>query len=319
MAAKFTYSRVTITGGNGFIGARLLWRLLEFGCECTVVMPEGDSVERLRGLSPTPCVRPFSSPAQMGETVAATRPEIVYHLGALISNRGTIEDLDASLEWNLLSTVGLYRALLGSNVRRLVQAGSCEEYGRGETPFREAAAPDPVSPYSASKAAIACYARMFHNCFGLPVVTLRPSVIYGPGQSPRMMIPEVIAALIERRPVDTTEGRQTRDFLYIDDFVDALLQAAGAPGVEGEIFNVGSGQHVTVRACIELIEQLTDTAGMVRYGGRCYSSREIWAYVPDISRARERLNWHPHTSLQEGLRLTIAGFRNQATETKHVD
>ena len=123
----------------------------------------------------------FSSPDELGSVIAALAPDLVFHLGALVSNRRTLDGFHSTLQWNLLSTLSLYEALCGSTLRRLVQIGSCEEYGRQPVPFSESSALDPVSPYSASKAAISCYARMFHNCFALPVVVLRPSVIYGPG------------------------------------------------------------------------------------------------------------------------------------------
>jgi nucleoside-diphosphate-sugar epimerase len=302
--------RVAITGGNGFIGSCLIRRLLSDGFTCWAVVPEGNSTQRLDDLVPAVQVVRFSTPGELGPVIAALAPDFVFHMGAIVSNGRTLDGFHSTLQWNLLSTLSLYEALCGSALRRLVQIGSCEEYGRQPAPFSESSALDPVSPYSASKAAISCYARMFYNCFALPVVVLRPSVIYGPGQDPKMLIPEVITALLDGRSVDTTEGGQTRDFLYVDDFVQALIQAAMLPGIEGEIFNIGSGSPVTVRSCIELIEELTGRSGMVKFGGRAYSSSEIWEYAPALDRARVSLAWQARTSLQQGLRLTIAAFES---------
>lgn len=302
-------ARIAVTGGNGFLGAHLLRRLLSLGSECCVFMREGDSPRRLSGLSRQPEIRCFGQPAALAAMVADWKPDIVFHLGAMISNQRTLEALRTSLEWNLLSTVQLYEALCSSTLTRLVQIGSCEEYGRQAVPFREEAALDPASPYSASKAAASCYAKMFHNCFGLPVVVVRPSVIYGPDQDPVMLIPEVITRLLHDREVEVTEGRQTRDFLYVDDAVDALVQAAVVPGAGGGVFNIGSGETVTVRHCAELIGELTGRAHLIRFGARDYSAYEIWDYAPDIRRARERLLWEPRTWLVQGLMETIGAYR----------
>jgi UDP-glucose 4-epimerase len=303
-------ARIAVTGGNGFLGAHLLRRLSSLGSRCCVFMREGDSPRRLQGLAAQPEIRCFAQPASLAEMVADWKPDIVFHLGAMISTQRSLEAFRATLEWNLLSTVWLYEALSKTTLSRLVQIGSCEEYGRLAVPFQEAAALDPASPYSASKAAASCYARMFHNCFGLPVVVVRPSVIYGPDQDPVLLIPEVITRLLQNCEVAVTEGRQTRDFLYVDDAVDALVQAAVIPGASGEVFNIGSDEIVTVRRCVELIGELIGKPRLIRYGARPYSPYEIWDYAPDTSRARQHLRWQPRTSLHEGLTNTIAAYRD---------
>jgi len=302
-------ARIAVTGGNGFLGAHLLRRLSSLGSQCCVFMREGDSPRRLDGLVPQPEIRCFAQPAALAEVVADWKPDIVFHLGAMISTQRSLETFRTTLEWNLLSTVQLYEALCKTTLSRLVQIGSCEEYGRQASPFQEAAALDPASPYSASKAAASCYARMFYNCFGLPAVVLRPSVIYGPAQDPVLLIPEVITRLLQNCEVAVTEGNQTRDFLYVDDAVDALIQAAIIPNVAGEVLNIGSGQAFPVRRCVELIGELIGKPHLIQYGARPYGPYEIWEYVPDITRARQLLQWQPRTSLVQGLKNTIAAYR----------
>jgi len=307
MQTSLQSSRIVVTGGNGFIGTHLLRDLLSLGNSCDVLVPQGSDTSCLEDLPPIR-VTPFAEPEALGPAVAKLKPDVVFHLGALVCRERTLAAFHNTLQWNLLSTLYLFEALVQSEIRRIVYIGSGEEYGHQQAPYREETVPDPVSPYAASKAAAACYGRMFYNCFGLPVVLLRPSVVYGPNQAPQFLIPEVISALLQNQAVDTTEGFQTRDFLYVADLVSAVLQAAIVPGIEGEVFNIGSGEAVSVRTCIEHIELLTGTQGLVRYGARPYGKNEIDLYSVDIRHAKERLNWKPHTTLQEGLGLTIAAF-----------
>lgn len=308
-------SRIAVTGGNGFIGSHLVRALASLGNSCDVFIPEPDDASRLVHISSLR-VKRLPAPEALGPAVAEIQPDYVFHLGAVVSRQRSLAAFRETLRWNLLSTLYLMESLVGSGVRRIVTIGSAEEYGGSGAPFREDTMPDPASPYAASKTAAFCYARMFYNSFGLPVVALRPTVVYGPGQAPQLLIPEVITALLRGRPVDTTEGKQTRDFLYVGDLVDAFLRAATAPGIEGQVFNIGSGESVSVRSCIERIEAMIGTCGLVRYGARPYGKNEINFYSVDIRQAKEQLNWKPRTTLNEGLALTIAAFCDALESSK---
>ena len=145
------------------------------------------------------------------------------HLSAYISTEQKLGSMEATM--NLLSTISVLMACAEAKVSRVLLMGSTEEYGRNPPPYRTSDSMDPLSPYAASKAAATCYARMFHSSFHLSTVVLRPSVIYGPGQTLRMLIPMVMKALAENRLIDVTEGMQTRDFIYVTDVVDAIVVA----------------------------------------------------------------------------------------------
>jgi len=311
-------NRVVVTGGAGFVGQHLIRSLLQRGATVEAVVLAGADERRMQELGfPIP-VRVIGGGSELGEAVRTAEPTEVVHLGAILDNRPTAEAIERTLTANFLSSVSLMQALVGGSVRRVVLMGSCEEYGRNETPFDPRLAVDPATPYAASKAAVTAYARMFFQAFGLGTVVLRPAVIYGFGQNPRMLISDVMGALLRGEPVDVTLGEQERDFLYIDDMVAAIESALTAPGIEGGTLNVGTGTVTTVRECIALIEAIVGRAGLVRWGARAYSRNESFRYSPDCRETTERLQWQAKVDLPTGLANMVAQMRESASKESFI-
>lgn len=296
--------RVVVTGASGFIGVNLLHHLHAAGAEViTVVTCDRDS-PRIHNL-PFPTQRiTVTDVAGFADAIRSSEPQFVIHLSAYISIERSMRSLELSLRENLLTTISLLTACTEVKAERVILMGSCEEYGQKYCPFDASLAPDPNSPYGASKAAATAYAHMFWSSFKLPTVTLRPSVVYGPGQSPRQLISMVLQALAENRSIAVTEGRQTRDFVYIDDVSEAIVTALTTPDIVGSAWNIGSGQVVTVRQCLELIENITGRTGLIQYGGRPYLESERFHYEPLLESTLAMLPWRPRVMLEEGLRKT---------------
>ena len=303
---------MAVTGASGFIGKRLLRYLHEAGAEIVAITVDGRPTEPLDAFE-FPIERMVCPDvAALGETVAAAGARHIVHLAAFVSTRRDAESLAESTRWNVLGTLSLLSACAKLGVERVVLMGSCEEYGQNTIPFQTNVAPDPLSPYGASKAAATAYARMFYSSFGVPTVVLRPSVVYGPGQSPRMLISQVMHALAEGRTIDVTAGAQTRDFVYIDDVVDHIGSALVLDGITGGAWNVASGEVVTVRDCLHRIERISGRTGLIDYGARPYPDREIFHYQLEMSQTYLRFGWRPHVSLDDGLRRTWASITGGA-------
>ncbi|MGI4831529.1 MAG: NAD-dependent epimerase/dehydratase family protein [Janthinobacterium lividum] len=303
--------RVAVTGATGFISTALLHALHRAGAELVAIVGKG---RRTAVLETLPFPVEFIEVAEvrhMGDAVREAAPAFVVHLSAHVSTERSYQSLAQTLEWNLLSTIDVLTACAQIGVNRVILMGSTEEYGQNAAPFDPHLALDPPSPYAASKAAQTAYARMFHNTFGLETVILRPTVVYGPGQSPRMLISMVMEALAAGRQIDVTEGKQTRDFVYVDDVVDAILLGLVTPGLEGDVWNIGSGEVVTVRDCLERIERITGTEGLVLYGVRPYISREIFRYESELEGTFAALNWRPAVTLDTGLQRTWEAIRRK--------
>ncbi len=312
MAMTLVSKRVAVTGATGFIGMHLLRRLHAAGAEPVVVVEPDKHLDRLDSL-PFPVERVLVGDlSKLGDAIQRAEAPYVVHLSAFVSTERSIEALEQSVQRNLLPTISLLAAASASRASRVILMGSCEEYSHNATPFDMALATDPSSPYGASKAAATAYASMFTNSFELPTVVLRPSVVYGPGQSPRMLISQVMKALAENRTIDVTEGKQTRDFVYVEDVADAIVVSLTVPRIDGRAWNIGSGEVVIVRDCLERIERITGRSGLIEFGKRPYIQREIFHYELKVKETYAAFNWRPSVMLDEGLIRTWESIRNRS-------
>ena len=303
--------RVAVTGSTGFIGMHLLRGLHAVGAEIVAIAAADKHIERLDEL-PFPVEHIIVDDiCNLGDAIRRAKAEYVIHLSAFVSTERSLHALDETLRQNLLPTISLLAAAAEVQVARVVLLGSCEEYSQKTTPFDTALATDPSSPYGASKAAATAYARMFTNSFGLSTVVLRPSVVYGPGQSDRMLISQVMKAMSKNRSVEVTRGEQTRDFIYVEDVVKAIIRSLTVSSAEGDVWNVGSGEVVTVRDCLERIERITGRTGLIEYGKRSYSENEIFQYELKVQGTYAAFDWKPSVTLDEGLHKTWESFRDK--------
>jgi nucleoside-diphosphate-sugar epimerase len=279
--------------------------------------------------------------------VAESAPEVAFHLAAVGATDPGV-DADLALAVNAGGTLHLLEALRGQNVRvgqafqpvvgqafqpvavgqafqpvavgqafqpvavgqafqpvaRVVLAGTCHEYGARET----VEGLDPFSAYAASKVAAWAFGRMYWRVYGLPVVTVRPFQIYGPGQPAHTLVPAALRAALTGEDFPMTPGGQERDFIYVDDVVEGMLAAAAAPGVEGHSLDLGTGQAHTVRHVVEQVWKLAGGTGRILPGALPYRPAEVMRLVADADRTAALIGWRARTGLEEGLCRTIDQF-----------
>lgn len=293
-----------MTGATGFLGTHVVEQLQASNATVVAVADRSRPSRRPYSVAKSTETIWFDRPAEMVAAVRSARPDSVVHLHAAVTTDRSAAAVRTTTEINLLPSLDLMMACAEMKIRRLILMGSGEEFGPNSGPFDDDTIADPASPYGASKAATTSYARMFSRAFDLPVVVLRPSVIYGPLQAPRMLIPQVMNALVEGREIAVTEGRQTRDFIHVEDVAHGVLCALEADGVNGRSFNLASGEIVTVKNCLARIERISGRNGLIRYGALPYRTGEIFAYEPITERSFSALDWRPSISLDEGLART---------------
>ena len=244
------------------------------------------------------------------ETKAAVqevRPEVMIHLAGWMERRRDLSILDDQLDHHVASTINFIIAANHKVTKLIINTGTSEEYGEQPDPFVETLPVDPVSPYSATKAAATAMATYLSKAIGIPVVTMRPFITYGPAQLHDTLIPFLIKGILQKKTVELTEGFQYRDFIFVDDLVSCYLAAIEKAEVFAgpEIFNVGSGQKTSVRDVIETIADLLDGRDYLNIGARPMRDGEVLSMIADIEKSKKLLGWRPKVSLRDGLRKTV--------------
>ncbi|HET8627695.1 MAG TPA: SDR family oxidoreductase [Thermomicrobiales bacterium] len=303
-----------VTGGAGFIGANLVEELLRRGARVRVL--DNLATGRAENLAPFRGDVEFiegdlRDPACVRRAVAGV--EIVLHQAALPSVPRSVADPLTSNEVNVTGTVQLLVAARDAGVRRVVAASSSSVYGNSPTlPKVETMPTEPLSPYAVSKLATERYCQAFTQVYGLPTIALRYFNVFGPRQDPTSqysaVIPKFIALLLRgESPLIHGDGRQSRDFTYVDNVVAANLLAAEAPPEVSGYFNVACGDRVSLLDLVARLNALLGTAIPARHGPpRPGDVRDSQA---DIGTIRRLLGYEPVVGFDEGLARTLAYFR----------
>ena len=308
-------ARVLVTGATGFIGSHVVRRLAAEDVELHVLTSTVSSVYPVRLVEFRDRVvlheGNLTDRSAMDAVVARARPTHVFHLGAYTHVGKSWQRVDECVQANIQGTVNLLQALDGTGYQRFVYTGTSEIYGDIDVPFTETASVNPISPYSVSKYAGERYCRMFHKGYGWPIVMLRPFNAYGPWQTPDRVIPEIIGRALRGDELKMTQGRQTREFNYVEDLADGFVLAGTVEGIEGELFNLGCGEEVSMRDLATTILDLMGNPIEPQFGALPDRPTEIWRMFSDSTKARQRLGWKPRHSLAEGLAKTIEFYTGE--------
>jgi nucleoside-diphosphate-sugar epimerase len=296
---------VLVTGATGLIGSHVL-RAFDPDVEIVALSrtphPDQGAVRWMT------C--DLTASGAIADAVASVRPRIVLHLAGAVRGDRSLDAVAPTLRVNLVGTVELLEAATRAGCERIVLSGSLlEEPAAGD--------PEPVapSPYGASRWAATAYGRMFHALFDAPVVTLRPSFAYGPGQESTKLIPHATTALLEGRDPELSSGERLLDCVYAEDVAQAYVAAATVPGVEGRTIDIGRGVLTSVREIVEkIVEHVGPTSGRPVYGALPVRALEQQIEV-DVDETERLLGWRAGTGLDDGLRRTVAWYRDRAGVT----
>ena len=310
--------RTLVTGAAGFIGSTLVDRLLADGH--SVVGVDDLSSGRSENIVAAERSAEFEFAkadivdADLIGLLADAKPEVVFHLAAQIDVRHSVADPQVDTTINVVGTVRLAEAARRAGVRKIVHTSSGGSiYGTPQIfPTPEDVPADPASPYAAGKVAGEVYLNMFRNLYGLECSHIAPGNVYGPRQDPHGeagVVAIFSRALLAGRPTKIFgDGTDTRDYVFVDDVVDAFVKASGRDG-GGQRFNVGTGVETSVRQLHSVIAKAAGAADEPEFEPPRLG--ELKRSCLDINRAKQVIGWAPKVDIVAGVARTVEHFRSE--------
>ncbi|MBP9864952.1 MAG: SDR family oxidoreductase [Candidatus Omnitrophica bacterium] len=306
-----------VTGGAGFIGSHLVDALVKKGFKVRVLdnLSTGklDNLKQVRGK--VEFVK--GDIRRQADCRKAVRGmDYVFHFAANRAVLRSVDDPEDTNATNVTGTLNILLAARDAKVKRVVSTSSSSVYGDAKTyPLKETEIPRPLSPYAASKIMGEYYCKLFSNLYGLETVSLRYFNVFGPRQNPESVysavIPIFIDCLVKRRsPEIHWDGKQSRDFTYVDNIVHGNLQAMQVKGISGEVFNIACQEEYSVLDIFNGLKKIMGVKGVkpVFKPKRAGDVRRTYA---DTSKARKQLGFKKQTQFYEGLEKTVAWFLNE--------
>jgi nucleoside-diphosphate-sugar epimerase len=304
---KVAPKRILVVGGSGFIGSHVLLESISRGWQvCSLSLRKPDPEFCLPGVDYL--AADVIDKENLVEQIGDRKFEFVVNLGGYIDHRPFGQGGGLAFGAHFFSVKNLINVINPQALERFVEVGSSDEYGDHSAPQKESMRERPISPYALGKTAATHLLQMSQRTQGFPGIILRFFLVYGPRQQINRFLPQIICGCLERKNIPVSEGKQRRDFCFIDDVVQAIFLALETPGIEGEIFNIGSGVSVTIREVIEMVRSKIGS-GSPDYGEFHYRAGENMNLVADVTKAKEQLGWFATVPLGAGLDETISWYR----------
>lgn len=306
--------RVLITGASGFIGACLARDLAGHGDEVHLFLRSESKMWRLQGMERRFRIHnvDITDADAVKSAVSRIEPETVYHL-ATYGAYPHQKDIKLSVETNVLGTMNLVNACSG--VKSFINVSSSSEYGIKTKPMKESDVLEPNSIYGITKAASTLYCLRKAQEEGMPITIFRIFAAYGYYEDQARLIPSVIVPFLRNQSPKLSSPNSVRDFIFVEDIIDAFKKAAQTPAARGEILNLGTGKQRTVRDVAEIARKLTGSRKEVIWGAVQKKRQEPKKWVADMSKTARILKWKPKHTLEQGMEKTVSWFKKTGMGT----
>ena len=302
---------VLVTGAGGFIASHLTRKLVKLGANVSIITKYKSIIDNVRISDVWDDINVVEADIRNIDSlnqIKQLKPDIVYHLAAYNHVGHSFTHISECFDVNAKGTANLMESC--KECSKFIYTSTSEIYGHQENvPFKEDFNPKPISPYSITKYSGELYARMKYHQEKYPIIVLRPFNNFGPYQSEKAVIPEIIINCLLGREIKSTEGKQTREFNYVENITDGFVLAGEKNKAIGEIINLGSGQDISIKELILKIHQLTDSNSKLSIGSLSYRPTEIWKMFCENKKAKEILGWEPKISFEKGLKRTIEWYK----------
>lgn len=311
MSAK----RFLVTGAAGFVGSVLVRRLVAEGHDVHVLLKPSSNVWRIRELLPSLQVHhvDLSDEAALKALAVKVKPEVIYHLAA----HGAYpfqSDPDGIIATNFLGTWNLAKATAAIDYEVFVNTGSSSEYGFKDFAMRETDLLEPNSYYSVAKCAQTLLCQHFAHVEKRPITTFRLFSAYGPYEEPTRLVPTVISRSLRGESLKLVSPDIARDFVYVEDVVEAYLSIEKLSKLSGEIVNIGTGVQHTVKDVVDSVLKHTGSKVACEWGGMAQRVWDARTWVADATKSMRLLGWRPRVTLDDGLARTVSWARETAHE-----
>ena len=321
-----------ITGGCGFLGTSVIRQLAKKGNHAFRVLDNltvGTREDLAEVIDYTEIDNPKSIPelhngqcqlivgdirdAEITRDVAKDIDAII-HFAANTGVPNSVEDPRVDMECNVVGTFNMLEAARHNKIKRFVFASSGAPAGEVEPPIHEELPPHPVSPYGASKLAGEGYCSSYFKTFGIDTVSLRFGNVYGPGSKHKSsVVAKFIRLALEGKQVEIYgDGTQTRDFIYIDDLVDAVIKAGTVEGIGGETYQIATASETTLNELMDIMIPALKVKGIdldIRYGEKRVG--DVMRNFSDTTKAKSQLGWQVTIELDTGIVKTLDWFLKQ--------
>jgi len=302
--------RFFVTGGTGFVGSCLVRKLVELGCDVHLLVRPGSRMWRLHGVERHVNLHhgDLNDAEGLRAIVADIQPTVIYHLGVHGAYPDQ-NDADRIILTDVFGTWNLLKACAEVDYALFVNTGSSSEYGSKPYAMRETDLLEPNSYYAVAKSAQTLVCAHMGRRDRRPINTFRLFSVYGPYEEPTRLVATVVRKCLEGGTLDMVSPATARDFIHVDDVVDAYMQVGQLSLQCGEIFNIGTGVQSTVREVVEAAAKASGKCPRVNWGSMPARTWDSDTWLADITRVRRTLRWMPKLGLEEGIRMTTDWYR----------
>ncbi len=301
--------KILITGGTGFIGYHLAKKCLKLGWVVTSLSSK--KPKKIRKLNKVKYLIADISKRNNLKKVINDKYDYVVNLAGYVDHTNK----NKTIKSHYIGCKNIASIFIKSKIQKFIQIGSSIEYGRISSPHSEIkySTKKINSFYGESKLLSSIYLRNLYKKYNFPVIILRLYLVYGPNQDPNRVIPFTILNSIFKKDFICSNGKQFRDFLYVDDLIEAVIRSLKQKNLFGEIINVGQGKPIKIRNLILKISKIIGT-GKPIFGKIKLRKDEIIKLYPKIDKIKKLLKWKPKINLDQGLHKTINYYKKNKFE-----
>ena len=307
----FKNKKVLITGGAGFIGSHLAKRLLAYNAKVTVVVKYKSIIDSPRLTKVWDKINVIEADLRNIDSVKdfSNRTfDYIFHLAAYNHVGDSFIHVYESIQSNLFSTINILNH--GPKYKKFINIASSEVYGlQKKIPFNTKNTPYPLSPYALGKYSAELFAKIKYNQNKDNIIFLRPFNTFGPYQSEKAIIPELIIRCLLNKTIETTPGEQTREFNYVDNIIDGMLLACIKINNLDQPINIGSNKPVKIKTLVKKIHKFTNSKSILKIGKIKYRPNEIWKMQAENNFLTRKIKWKPEISFDKGLIKSIEWYK----------